>query len=216
MKDFPAFSTENGVASLIMKEIPYRREAFIQIQSSLEPEKLLDECISFCRMCGAEKIYASGDDVLMKYPLHTVIYKMQGFIAFGEDEIPSVFPVTEQTVSSWRECYNRKMRSVDNASTLETRDERRILESGGAYFIHDRSGPLGIGWLEGNHLEAIASVHPGAGVQIMKAMQSIHPWEQMTLEVASTNRKAIALYERLGMLKIAEISRWYKVHDSMN
>ena len=41
MKDFPVFSTSYGVASLILKEIPYRQEAYIHIQSTLEPEQLL-------------------------------------------------------------------------------------------------------------------------------------------------------------------------------
>ena len=58
VKDFPMFTTEFGVASLILKEIPYRSEAYIIIQDTQQPEQLLQECISFCRMCGAEKIYA--------------------------------------------------------------------------------------------------------------------------------------------------------------
>ena len=31
MKDIPAFTTENGIASLILREIPYREEAYIRI-----------------------------------------------------------------------------------------------------------------------------------------------------------------------------------------
>ena len=53
MKDIPVFTTENGAASLILGEIPYRGQAYIRIQDSLEPESLLKECVSFCRMCGA-------------------------------------------------------------------------------------------------------------------------------------------------------------------
>ena len=40
MKDFPMFTTEYGVASLLMKEIPYKETAYIIIQSSQEPEEL--------------------------------------------------------------------------------------------------------------------------------------------------------------------------------
>ena len=122
-----------------------------------------------------------------------------------------MFPVTEQTVSRWREIYQQKMKTVDNAATLEARDEARILESGGAYFIHDSGDLLGIGWLEGDRLNAIAAVKPGAGELVMKGMQSLIPQQQLTLEVASTNVKAIRLYERLGFLKTAEVSRWYRV-----
>ena len=70
MKDIPVFTTENGAASLILGEIPYRGEAFVRIQDSLEPESLLKECVSFCRMCGAERVYASGHPCLEALPLH--------------------------------------------------------------------------------------------------------------------------------------------------
>lgn len=211
MKDFPVFSTDYGVASLILKEIPYRQEAYIHIQSTLEPEQLLQECVSFCTACGAEKIYATGHSILEQYPLHTAIWKMRGTLFLSEEEIPAMFPVTEQTVSRWRELYNRKMSGVHNASTLEARDEARILESGGAYFIHESGVLLGIGWLEEDRLSAIAAIKPGAGELVCKAMQSLIPQQQITLEVASANEKAIRLYERLGFLKTEELSSWYRV-----
>ena len=211
MKDFPVFPTEHGAASLILKEIPYRREAFIRIQSSQEPELLLDECVGFCAACGAEKIHASGHEYLERYPLHTAMYRMVGQVKLhGDAEVPSMFPVTEQTVARWRTYYNDRMKNVDNASTLEQRDEEKLL-SGGAYFIHRAGTLLGIGWLEGDHLQAIASLEPGAGAAICRAMQSLIPQQQMTLEVASTNTKAISLYERMGLLKVEELSRWYRV-----
>ena len=211
MKDFPVFPTTHGAASLTLKEIPYRKEAYIRIQSTQEPELLLQECIGFCTACGAERVYASGDDYLEKYPLHTSVYQMQGTIFLSEEEIPSMFPVTEQTVARWRSIYNRKMKAVDNASTLEEREESRILSSGGAYFVHRQGELLGIGWLEENRLSAIAAEKPGAGELVCKAMQSLIPQQQITLEVASTNEKAIRLYQHLGFLITRELSRWYRV-----
>lgn len=211
MKDFPVFTTAYGAASLTLKEIPYRQEAYIHIQSTQDPELLLQECISFCSACGAEKIYASGHEILESYPLHTVIWQMRGSLFLSEEDVPSMFPVTEQTVSRWRGIYQQKMKNVDNASTLEAKDEARILSSGGAYFIHEAGELLGIGWLEEDRLSAIAAMKPGAGELVCKAMQSIIPQQQLTLEVASTNEKALRLYERLGFLKTAELSRWYQV-----
>ena len=211
MRDFPVFTTEHGAASLILKEIPYRKEAYIRIQSTQEPEKLLDECVNFCTACGAEKIYAAGHNILEAYPLHTCVLQMRGELFISEEEIPAMFPVTEQTVAKWRALYNEKMKDVDNASTLEARDEARILSSGGAYFIHDSGTPLGIGWLEENRLSAIAALKPGAGELLCKAMQSLIPQQQIILEVASTNEKALRLYERLGFIKSSELSRWYRV-----
>lgn len=211
MKDFPLFTTENGAASLVLKEIPYRKTAYIRIQDSVSPNQLLEECISFCRVCGAEKIFAAGSDILENYPFHTAIYEMRGILSIQEDEIPNLFPVTEQTVGKWREIYNDKMKLIDNASTMEQKDESRILTSGGAYFVHNHGSLLGIGWLEETRISAIASLCPGAGARICKAMQSLVPQQQMTLEVASSNTKALRLYEHLGFLKTAELSRWYQV-----
>lgn len=211
MKDFPVFPTSHGAASLTLKEIPYRREAYIKIQSTQEPELLLEECIGFCTACGAERIYASGHDFLEQFPLHTSVYQMKGCLFLSEEEIPSMFPVTVATVSKWREIYNDKMQRVDNASTLEARDESEILRSGGAYFVHHAGELLGIGWLVEDKLAAMAAVKPGAGKMVCKAMQSLIPQQTITLEVASTNQKAIRLYERLGFLKTEELSRWYRV-----
>lgn len=211
MKNFPVFPTSHGAASLTLKEIPYRREAYIKIQSTQEPELLLEECIGFCTACGAERIYASGHDFLEQFPLHTSVYQMKGCLFLSEEEIPSMFPVTEATVSKWREIYNDKMQRVDNASTLEARDESEILRSGGAYFVHRSGELLGIGWLVEDKLAAMAAVKPGAGEMVCKAMQSLIPQQTITLEVATTNQKAIRLYERQGFLKTEELSRWYRV-----
>lgn len=212
MKDFPVFTTENGAASLILKEIPYRQTAYIHIRDTMHPDALLEECVSFCRICGAEKIYASGHPFLERYPLHTRILEMRGEIHLSEEEIPAMFPATEQTVSQWREFYNSGMRNVDNAGTLEARDEKTILESGGAYFVHEAGVPLGIGWLRDSRLEAIVSLKPHSGEKILRAMQSLIPGLTMNLEVASTNERAIRLYERMGFLKTACLSQWYCVN----
>lgn len=213
MRDFPIFTTEYGVSSLVLKEIPYRNEAYIRIrdvQSDFFREHL-QECISFCRMCGAERIYAEGSEQLESYPLYTAVYQMRGIARPDEEKVACLFPVTEQTVSNWRTIFNKGMRGVDNAGTLESRDEKSILESGSAYFVHRDGELLGIFWLEGQKLLAIAAVQKGAGDTIMHTMMTLLPQQSMELEVASTNEKAIRLYERFGFIKTAELSRWYCV-----
>lgn len=213
MKDFPVFTTEYGVASLTLKEIPYRQEAYIRVQDvqpgQLKP--LLEECVSFCRMAGAERVYAGGYADLDAWPLYTVLYEMRGTAWRDPEKLESLFPVTEATVSRWRRLHNERMRGVDNAGTLEARDEKRILESGGAYFVHREGELLGIGWLENGKLLAAASVRPGAGERVMHTLMSLAEGSQLILEVASTNEKAIRLYEKLGFWKTAEIFRWYQV-----
>ena len=213
MRDFPFFTTDYGVASLLLKEIPYKKQAYICIRDVQNDrlEQHLQECVGFCKMAGAEKIYATGHEELDRYPLYTSVLKMRGQVNIIPEELAQLFPVTEQTVGRWRELHNQKMRDVDNAGTLEKRDEKRILESGGAYFIHENGKLLGIGWLDKNNILAIAGVVAGAGERIMKTMLSLRESETVTLEVASTNLRAVRLYEKLGFVAVEEISRWHQV-----
>ena len=213
MKDFPLFNTETGVSSLILKEVPYRQEAYIHIQDVLPDgfEAHLAECVSFCRMVGAEKIYAAGSDRLEQYPVHMQLLQLRGTAWVDREKLCSLFPVTEETVSRWRQIYNESMRTVDNAKTLESRDEGKIISSGGAYFIHDNGSLLGIGWMEDTKLLAVASVVRGAGERIMHTVMSLVEGADVTIEVASTNAKAIRLYEKLGFVRSAEVERWYAV-----
>lgn len=212
MKDFPMFTTEYGVASLFLKEIPYKETAYIVIRSSEQPEELLKECVSFCRICGAEKVYASGHDYLEQYPLHSMIYEMKGEAWVDERKVEHLWPVTQETVARWREICNERMYPLDNSATLEARDEKEILEKGDACFVHRDGELLGIGWIRDGELAELAAVVPGAGERVMHTLMSIMPGQVLKLQVVSTNLRAISLYERLGFIKTAEISRWFQVH----
>ena len=209
MKDIPVFTTENGAASLILGEIPYRGQAYIRIQDSLEPESLLKECVSFCRMCGAERIYAFGHPWLEALPLHCAVVEMRGQAAPDPEKTRCLCPVTRETASEFRKLYNARMAGVDNAGTLEAKDEV-WLSSGPAYFVHDGGKLLGIGILEDTCIRAVASAVPGAGEETLHTLFTLCPGELLRLEVASTNTRAIALYERAGFLKTGELSRWYR------
>lgn len=209
MKDIPVFTTENGAASLILGEIPYRGQAYIRIQDSLEPESLLKECVSFCRMCGAERIYASGHPWLEALPLHCAVVEMRGQAAPDPEKTRCLWPVTRETASEFRKLYNARMAGVDNAGTLEAKDEV-WLSSGPAYFVHDGGKLLGIGILEDTCIRAVASAVPGAREETLHTLFTLCPGELLRLEVASTNTRAIALYERAGFLKTGELSRWYR------
>ena len=213
MRDFPVFTTEYGLSSLTLKEIPYKSIAYIHVRE-VQPgffREHLQESVSFCRICGAEAVFAAGNDALEQYPLHMSVIEMRGTAKPDPALVKCLFPVTEATVSRWRSIYNEKMRSVDNTATLESRDEKRILESGGAYFVHEDGKLLGIGWIEGSKLLAVAAAERGAGRAVMHTMMSLLEEEQMVLEVASTNDRAMRLYESLGFIKTCEISRWYDV-----
>lgn len=213
MKDIPMFTTDYGVASLILKEVPYRRIAYVRVLD-VQPGQLrehLAECVGFCRMVDSERVYATGHEELENWPLHNVILNM----SLSLPELPRpeahLFPVTDETVARWRQIYNEGMKNVDNASTLASWDEKQIVASGGAYFVHNSGELLGIGWMKGSQLLAIVSVKPGMGETVARTLFTVADSDRITLEVASTNKRALRLYERMGFLVTGERSRWYKI-----
>lgn len=210
MKDIPIFPTEFGVASLMLGEIPCRQTAYIRVRDA-QPGALNDlitECAQFCRAAGAERIFWTAEGV--EQEPHSAVYEMRGQAWVDKAKLESLFPVTEATVARWREVFNERMASVDHTATLTSIDEKRIIESGGAYFVHHEGKLLGIGWLEDTKLLAIAATEPGAGERVAHTLMSMVEGASMTLEVASTNVKAIHLYEKLGFLKVREVQRWHQ------
>ncbi len=211
MQDIPVFTTENGIASLALKDVPHNGAVYIRIQSSCTPELLMEDCISFCRAVGAEHIYATGHTYLEKYPLHTAILRMQCM----KDQLPetdaALFPVQEHTLEQWRRIYNEKMRDIPNASYMTMLDAKKILEARTAYFVHRGDVLLGIGSVDDNQLDSLAAVIPGVGPEVVSALANAVFSDTVYLEVASENLPAMKLYHKLGFVPIAETARWYTV-----
>ncbi len=209
MRDFPVFTTENGVASLIFRDVPYRGVAYIRIQSTQSPEALLKDCLDFSLAVGAERVYATGHPVLESYPLYTAIYQMQ----FSQAQLPdcqaSVFPVTEQTLERFRELYNARMEKVPCSAYMTRSSAEEMLNKAEGYFVHDQGALLGIGMISGGEIKALAACKPGAGQTVLTALCHAVCQAVITLECASENRKAMDLYEEFGFLPTREISRWY-------
>lgn len=212
MQNIPVFTTDTGVSTLILKEIPYKKVAFVRVQD-VQPGGLnahLEECARFCLMAGAERILAGGAADFSGHPLYSVIWRMSMPLLPREPEA-NLWPVTAETVARWRELYNRGMKSWDNHATLTGRDEPEILASGGACFVHRDGELLGLGWVQGEELRALVSTRPGMGETVARTLFSLIPGDVVTLEVASNNLPAIRLYERMGFVKTGEVSRWYAI-----
>lgn len=211
MKDFPVFTTEYGVASLILKEIPYQGMAYIIIRDSLDPEKLLKECVSFCRMCGAEAVYATGHEYLKAFPLFAVLLEMRCMKQDLPDTDAALWPVQEETLEQWRSIYNAKIKRVPNGAWMTQADGKEMLKRGDGYFIHRGESLLGIGMAAGETIDWVASVCRGAGRDVTAALAYALTGDAVSLTVAAENRKAVELYESLGLVPTKEISRWYCV-----
>lgn len=211
MKDIPVFTTQHGAASLFLREIPYRKRAHIKLQATQEPEKLLQECVSFCRACGAEWCDAAGHEYLEKYPLITALVSMTRDKASLPETDACLFPVTEKTVDFWLDIYNERMADVPNAAFMDSSDGRELLKAGDGYFVHRDGKLLGIGKASGDFIDTVISVVPGMGETVVLALAGALTGDTVRLTVASANTRAVGLYERMGFLPVRELSRWYRV-----
>lgn len=211
MKDLPLFTTEHGAATLILKEIPYQETAYIILRDSLEPLALAKECGDFCRACGAEKIYATGHDALAAYPFYTAMWEMSCIRESIPDTDAALWPVQEKTLSQWQSIYNEKVKKVPNGAWMTKADAEKMLQTGDGYFIHRGETLLGIGIAGADRIDWVASLVPGAGADVVKALTHATTEDTIKLTVASTNQKAVKLYEHLGFLRTAELSKWYQL-----
>lgn len=211
MKNIPVFTTENGAATLILKEIPYQQKAYVIIRDSLEPEKLIKECRDFCTACGAEFVYATGHGVLERSPFHTAMWRMRCAAEPLADTDAALWPVQEKTLETWRGIYNEKVRRVPNGAWMTLEDGREMLKKGDGYFVHRGDTLLGIGRASGDAIDWVAAVQPGGGRDVVLALAHALTGETVSLTVASANEKAVRLYENLGFLRAEELSRWYRL-----
>ena len=211
MKDIPMFQSEYGIASLVLKEIPYLQKAYVKIQASQDPEKLVQECLSFCRMCGAEQVYFSGHAYLERYPLYTEMWYMQICKESLEDTEAALWPVLPENLKYWQEIYNEKVKKVPNGAWMTDQDAKKMLEQGDGYFIHKNGKLLGIGRASADIIDWVASVEPGAGRQIVSALTHAVTQDSVRLLVASANEKAMKLYQTLGFVPTGRLSCWYHV-----
>lgn len=211
MKDLPLFTTEHGAATLILKEIPYQETAYIILRDSLEPLALAKECGDFCRACGAEKIYVTGYDTLSAYPFYTAMWEMSCLRKSIPDTDAALWPVQEKTLTQWQSIYNEKVKKVPNGAWMTKADAEKMLQTGDGYFIRRGETLLGIGRAGADRIDWVASLVPGAGADVVKALTHATTEDTIKLTVASTNQKAVALYEHLGFLRTAELSKWYQL-----
>lgn len=215
MKDIPVFATENGVASLSLQQIPYTGFAHISIQSTLNFDAFLRECVGFCRVVGAERILACGHMELQQHPIYTRVLAMQMPTLDDEDQA-CIFPVTEKSFNEWLDIYNSAMKNVPNAVILSKQMARSLVEKGLAYFVHDNGEVLGIGVVEGNTVQAVVSRKKGAGERVVKSLCGAVRGDTVKVEVAENNQSAMRLYERMGFVATGVLRTWHDVTKNIS
>ena len=206
MKDIPVFTTEYGVASLVLNQIPYRETAYVIIQSSGDLEKLIKECRDFCIAAGAKRIYARGKGLEKIYPLYTRLIQMER-LNIGIPSTARLLPVTEENREKWRQCCNAHMQKVPLAAYM-TEEKCKALSG---YFVEKDGSVIGLGAVSGSRIEVVIGLENGAGREVLSALCQGIKGDIITLEVADTNEPAMGLYTAFGFQKTAELECWYEI-----
>ena len=212
MRNIPMFVTDNGAASLTLEQIPYSGVAYVQLLDASEPEAMLHECRDFCRAAGAESVYACGHPIVAGYPFYASVLLYSG----NRNHLPATQytaqPVTEEDLEQWRQIYNERMTDVACAAHMTMGMAQRYCREGTGYMVRDTAGKLcGIGTVVQDQIGAVISLYPGMGDAVLCALCKKASSDQITLEVSSTNERAIRLYLRLGFSCIRTLSSYYKI-----
>ena len=212
MKNIPIFTTPHGVATIVLREIPYSERAYILPQSVFATEQeLVRECADFCRAAGAEQVFAKLDAAVEGAAFQCEIWELKrtGPLPRPSREL-ELTRVTAENCEDYRRVYNKAFASVDNAAYCERADALKLAEEGGWLYMQDGE-VLGLGQVQEDELRAIASVQKGLGFDLAIALMRKLGTEEVHLTVASSNTPALRLYERLGFEKTAVRSRWYRI-----
>ena len=127
MKDIPVFSCPDGIATLILREVPFRGEGYILVRGVFgTPEGLLAECAGASPRggCGAAvRRGRSGFFRLSGRHPHSRA-RAAGVAAARAGGGGAPVPVTEETAADWAREYNARFRAVPAAASCSPAEER--------------------------------------------------------------------------------------------
>ena len=219
MNNIPVFTAQGGTATLILREIPISGKAYVLLRTVLPgmEENLAAECASFCRMCGAEEIFASWEDGDLPFlpPAYDIYLLHVSKSALPEGKPVQLVPMTPENDAIYQRIYNRCFSHVSHALSYDRGQIARIYrEHQRAFLALDAENrPYGIGELHGNELAAVAVLPKcrGTGTDLALSLLRLCPGEDLKVTVASDNEAAMHLYEKLGFHMSGVESRWFQV-----
>lgn len=211
MKNIPLFTTEFGVASLVLDQISFNHTAYIRIQSSAEPNLLLKECLDFCKAVGAESLYVTGIENADDYISTVSVIRMKREREGLPDSTLSAVTVDEMNGELFRSIYNEKMRAISHASAMTPDNLQTVIKQKNGYFLYRNQELLGIGIADDAWIRTIIALKKGAGESILLALNQMLIGDTVNVELVDTNIRAKRLYERMGFGLYDIVSTWYKI-----
>lgn len=220
MNNIPVYISQGGTATLILREIPHKKTAYILLRTVL-PKKLpqlLTDCISTCREFGAEHCFVSAEDPSIEIPLphaYDILFlRVQKADLLPLETPMELVPISPENDSIYQRIYNRCFQDVSHALTYEKDQLTRIYrEEHQAFLAKAPDGtPCGMGELHGNELAAVGLLpeYRGRGKALTLSLLARVPGPEITLTVVSDNERALGLYAALGFTVTGKESTWYK------
>ena len=217
MQNIPVFTARHGMASLVLREIPYSKTAYILVRAvwNGQAEGLLQECAAFCRGAGAETVYAShGLEPLPAEHAYDILrlslQKERLPKAETEVELEAVSP---RNGNAYLDIYNRCFRDMPGAAYYDNRDLKRMLQQNNGFLARKDGQYAGVVELDPDGLAGIAVLpeYRGLGYSLaLTALAQVNS-EMLYLKVAGTNIRALALYRRIGFENDTRVSSWWRV-----
>lgn len=217
MQNIPVFTARSGMASLVLREIPYNRKAYVLIRAvwNEETEALLQECAAFCRGAGAEAVYASDGvkDLPAAHAYDVLRLSCRREVLPRPGNTVELEPVSAKNGREYLRIYNGCFREVPGAASYDERDLRRLMEQGSGYLARRGDGYAGVVELDMDGIAGIAVLPEYKGLGRDLALTALRKVERETLclKVADTNTRALALYRRIGFENDALVSRWWRL-----
>lgn len=219
MKNIPIFTASYGLASLILREIPYSGRAYVMVRSVWRGETaaLLEECGQFCRAAGAETVYASQE--LEPLPAKHAYDMVELRCPKADLPVPEkpveLEPLTEQNAAAYLEIYNRCFRDVPGATAYDRADVRRLLETNLAFLTRAGDRYAAVAELSENGLAGVAVLpecrEQGLGRNLTLTVLHRLDAPSLTLKTASANAAALRLYHAIGFRHDRITSRWWQL-----
>lgn len=217
MNNIPVYLSQWGTATLILREIPYKKVAYILLRTVTELEPLVQDCAAFCRECGAADCFVAATDSappLPGTPDYTLLCMTAEKAALPPLEQPfHLEPLRPDNEDLYISLYNRCFQAVSNAATYDRKEVQRVYRERQQGFLAYLEGtPCGMGELHGNELAAVGLLpeYRGMGKALTRALLDRCPGPELRLTVVSNNARALALYKKLGFQVDSVVSQWYR------
>lgn len=216
MKNIPLFTSSYGLATLILREIPWSGNAYVLVRSVWNDQaaELLEECRGFCRAVGARSVFAVWEgQTLPGKPAYEMLRMVRPKSGLPETAL-EVEPLNRENAGAYLEIYNSCFLSVPGAASYDEASLEPLYGEDLAWLAKKDGQYAGVAEISRKGLEGIAVLprFRGLGYELALAVLPMVPSAQLRLKVASTNTRAIELYQRLGFQVEEVLNRWYEIN----